>query len=298
ENENGNATIIQGSINQLGTEAYGNITSTTGGSIRAAITNTNSSLNVKGGDVANFNFDDPSNWINSLKNIDTWDIIEYEEVHSIFDLLEDNLRKEVLEALGKRILKVNIESIKYPMSDDKKPYAHQLGKQLEDITNIEECEIFSTVMKKKNRHMFSSYICYDSPDKPVILIQRIPGKMTKKKYINIKIGWIVVGYPTKTFDFDLSNQVIFKSEKYDFKTKKHIEQADQDIQNVDQYVLATCILDRVEETNTSLELLNPRDSKLIVGTHFSHSKDSACSFFINLNESESNGNPVLRLSIW
>lgn len=200
---------------------------------------------------------------------------------------------------------MNIESINYPVN--KNPFAYPLGDKLADINNIEDCEIFFTIMKKKNRHVFSSYITYDAPDKPVILIQRIPGKKTKKKYINIKIGWIVVGYPTKTFDFDLSNQVTFRIEKYDFQNKNNLERTDlQDVQDCERYVLTTCILDSVEKTSSSLEELSGsdkkrlrlRDSRLIVGTHFSLSKDSACSFFEDLNEPITNSNPVLKLCVW
>ncbi|CAG8469750.1 1250_t:CDS:2, partial [Racocetra persica] len=289
KNENSDKIGIQGSFRSPGANVDGDFTSKTGINTKTATANAESSFIIKGGNGAIFKFNDHCDWINSLLDHNTWDIIEYEEVTPIFDLLGDKLRKRVLETLGKRILKVNIESIDYPIN--KEPFPYPLGEKLKDITNIEDCEIFVTIMKKKNRHIFSSHIYYDAPDKPVILIQRIPSKRkTKKDYIKIKIGWIIIGYPTKTFDFDLSNQVVLKSERYKLSNENNryaINNSKQtnlpDIQDMKPYVLATCILDRVEETNSSPEelsecnkkQLHPRDLRLIVGTHFSLSKDFA-----------------------
>ncbi|RIB00724.1 hypothetical protein C2G38_2233230 [Gigaspora rosea] len=51
--------------------------------------------------------------IGNLVNYTTWAIIGYDEIKLIFDLLDDNLRKNVLDVLGHRILSsgfVNLES--------------------------------------------------------------------------------------------------------------------------------------------------------------------------------------------
>ncbi|CAG8648377.1 12129_t:CDS:2 [Gigaspora margarita] len=271
ENENINKISIQGGAELPGAIANVDINSTAGNYSSTSKSKTKYSFIIKGGDDAKiFTLENSSDWINSLKNTNTWDMIEYEDVNSIFDLLDDDLRKRVLKTLGKRILKANIESIEYIINNNK-PKAHPLGKQLENITNIEECEIFSTIMKKKDRHIFSSYISYDAPDKPI-------------------------------------NPHTIDANKYNRYTIDNIKPTDlQDIQyikDMEQYVLATCILDRVEIisnldglSKNNEKQLNPRDSKLIVGTHFSLSKDSAYSFSKNIDYSITNSNPVLRLCI-
>ncbi|CAG8545550.1 12868_t:CDS:2, partial [Dentiscutata heterogama] len=43
-------------------------------------------------------------WFDSLEDFETWEIIEYDEVCPIFELLDGELRKKVLIALGQRIL--------------------------------------------------------------------------------------------------------------------------------------------------------------------------------------------------
>ncbi|KAF0381917.1 hsp70 family protein [Gigaspora margarita] len=283
ENENINRISIQGGAELPGAIANVDINSTAGNYRSTSKSKSKSSLIIKGGDDAKiFTPENSSDWINSLKNTNTWDMIEFEDVNSIFDLLDDDLRKGVLKTLGKRILK-----------------AHPLGKQLEDITNIEECEIFSTIMKKKDRHIFSSYISYDAPDKPVILIQHIPNETKKKEnYHQIILRSKKHEINPHTIDANKYNRYIIDN------IKPTDLQDIQDIKDMEQYVLATCILDRVEIisnldglSKNNEKQLNPRDSKLIVGTHFSLSKDSAYSFSKNIDNSITNSNPVLRLCI-
>ncbi|CAG8789946.1 19731_t:CDS:1, partial [Racocetra fulgida] len=59
-------------------------------------------VRVIGGNITTYK-DEPE-WIKSLDDFRTWKIIEYDEICPIFDLLDSKLRKEVLEALGQRIL--------------------------------------------------------------------------------------------------------------------------------------------------------------------------------------------------
>ncbi|CAG8485494.1 713_t:CDS:2, partial [Scutellospora calospora] len=105
ENVTTNHLGMQSSAGFPGANMQGGVSSEIGSDTRIAASETHSNLIVKGGNVAIFKFNDPVDWINSLIESDTWEIIEYEEVNSIFDLLEGELRKNVLEALGKRILK-------------------------------------------------------------------------------------------------------------------------------------------------------------------------------------------------
>ncbi|CAG8534787.1 13879_t:CDS:2 [Gigaspora rosea] len=201
-----------------------------------------STREIKGGNRDEYNQNDPSRWISSLNDSDTWDIIEYNNVYSIFDLLKNGLRNEVLKVLGKRILKDGIDEIKYP-TNKIDPYGHDIGWKLDDISNIENCEIFSTVMKERNRHIFSSCVAYDAPDAPVIIIQRVPSKKKPKSKIRkLKIGWIVIGYPDDSFDLNLSNQVIYESGKYAINPYIPINVPHQtEWSRAKKFTLSTCI---------------------------------------------------------
>ncbi|CAG8582527.1 28619_t:CDS:2 [Dentiscutata erythropus] len=67
--------------------------------------NQNSEVRVIGGIKEHNNGFSLKPWIKSLNDCNTWDIIEYDEIYSIFDLLNDSLQKEILDVLGYRILK-------------------------------------------------------------------------------------------------------------------------------------------------------------------------------------------------
>ncbi|CAG8675820.1 15834_t:CDS:2, partial [Racocetra fulgida] len=111
---------------------------------------------------------------------ETWDIIEYHSIHSIFSLLENDLQMKVLEALGKRILRANVDEIAYFTNSEY--VIHDLASQLDDIPNIKDCQIFTTIMKDQiDEHTFSTYVSYYSSfDKPMIVINRVPSKKRPK----------------------------------------------------------------------------------------------------------------------
>ncbi|KAF0538643.1 hsp70 family protein [Gigaspora margarita] len=260
-------------------------TSKIGQNIKTATGNTESGCTIKGGDFSKFNFDkfdDREDWINSLKDPKTWDIIEYHHIGSIFSLLEEDLQTKVLEALGKRILKAEVDEIKY--QTDKERHIYELAEKLSDIPNIKDCQIFTTIIKVKiDKHIFSTCVSYDgSSDKPIIIINRAPSKKRpRRKFIPVRIGWIVVGYPTDTFDFDLSNQIVIESKKCEMK-QYTINNDDfphlNNLQFIKKYALATCVLDNmaitlqgnanistISSSMSNTNRLNARDLKLVVG---------------------------------
>ncbi|CAG8751208.1 29128_t:CDS:2 [Gigaspora margarita] len=252
------------------------MTSNAANSIKSSERKSRSTHEIKGGNRDEYHQNDPSRWITSLNDSDNWDIIEYNNVYSIFDLLKNDLRNEVLKVLGKRILKDGIDEIKYP-TKKKDPYGHDIGWKLDDISNLENCEIFSTVMKERNRHIFSSCVTYDAPDAPVIMIQRVPSKKKPRRKIRkLKIGWIVIGYPDDSFDLNLSNQVIYESGKYAINPYIPINVPHQtEWSRAKKFTLSTCMLDKQTYSNSDI---NPYDLKLIFGSNFSILKDHAYLF--------------------
>ncbi|CAG8784083.1 11469_t:CDS:2, partial [Dentiscutata erythropus] len=223
------------------------------------IDTTNFNRTVKGGDDSKFKPEDRSEWINSIKNSEDWKLIEYHEIYSIFSLLEEKLQKDVIEALGKRILKVKVESIQFSSKNNQ--YVYELSNKLDCIhkNRIKDCHIFTTVLKKnKDRHIFSSCVSYDGrPDKPKIIITRVPSKKkpTIGKEFVIQIGWMVIGYPTDTFDFELSHQVVIESEKYKLNDQYIVENISyqNNLESMNKYALTTCVLDHIETTSLQEE---------------------------------------------
>ncbi|CAG8450968.1 12081_t:CDS:2 [Cetraspora pellucida] len=247
------------------------------------------SYTIKGGDISKFKFNDRSEWINSINDSEKWDIIEYYKINSIFSLLDGDLKKRVIEALGKRILKAEIETIQY--EENKNKHVHDLSRQLKNIPDVQDCHILTTVLKtSKDRHVFSSYVSYDGRlDKPIIIINRVPSKKKPNDGENfiIKIGWMVIGYPTDTFDFELSNQVVVKSDIHTLNDQNIISEKishQNNIGHMRKYALTACVLDNIGSTispTSNMNTLNIHDSKLVVGSHLFYPQDLAQPNFLN-----------------
>ncbi|CAG8530709.1 20133_t:CDS:2 [Racocetra fulgida] len=178
------------------------------------------------------------------------------------------------------------------------------GKQLEDIPNIKECQIFTTILKKKkDRHIFSSCVAYDTPENPIIIVSRVPNKkkkLAKKSNPNciiIQIGWMIVGYPTDTFDFELSNQIIIESEKRELNDQYIVDNISHMTNlNLGKFSLSTCVMDNVEnslqeETTSKSRTLylktdgiNPNEKPIFANHSFDKDcHDDECHGIINVS---------------
>ncbi|CAG8552719.1 25669_t:CDS:2 [Gigaspora rosea] len=168
-------------------------------------------------------------WINSLDNRSTWDIIEYDKIYSIFDLLDDSLQQKVFDILGHRILKAGFNDIPSTLDFSKNAeHVHSLSPQLmglDKIAKISNCYIFASFIDKSDRETFSLRICYKNEHVPLIIVH--PKKPLHKKCKNspIKVGWIIVGQPIN-FDFDQTKYpVVLKriNNQYKIESSKHEE---------------------------------------------------------------------------
>ncbi|CAG8685230.1 26656_t:CDS:2 [Gigaspora margarita] len=224
-------------------------------------------------------------WFDSLEDFQTWEIIEYDKICPIFDLLDDKLRKEVLITLGQRILAADI--VKKQCEPNQTRFQlneiFEALKKSKKIISVDDCQIFASIMNKDTENIFSIHVEYLDKNSPEIVVHSI----AKNEYQNqsISIGWIIVGYP-ENFDFD-NTEVILKSDKYSvtenlgcenifvaknlgYESEKH------------SCILGTCVIETPEKAQ-----YDPYKSTLIIGSHFDLNKNSAC-IFIRNNENNVN----------
>ncbi|CAG8450551.1 2091_t:CDS:2 [Scutellospora calospora] len=226
--------------------------------------NQNSKVRIIGGIKKEYNNDSIKSWVNSLDNYTTWDIIEYDEIYSIFDLLDDNLQKEILDALGHRILKADVKDI--PLNWDfskKSTYVHSLTThfaELDKITNIYNCHIFASFINKKDRDFFSLRIDYMNKNIPLIIVHPKRPLHKKCKKYPIKIGWVIVGQ-LNNFDFDQTKYpvVLKKSSEYSIlKVDKHYKiefpKCDRYLDFLDSCALNTCVFGLLKVNSSELHL--------------------------------------------
>ncbi|KAF0561970.1 hypothetical protein F8M41_014562 [Gigaspora margarita] len=104
-----------------------------------------------------------NSWIQSLNDATKWKITGYEDVYSLFELLDYGLKQKVLS-----------------------------------IISINECNILASIVSVRN-NVFSLHVDYmdGNKNRPVIVIHHIQGENPRfKNEIKIKLGWIIFGPPT------------------------------------------------------------------------------------------------------
>ncbi|CAG8582963.1 4645_t:CDS:2, partial [Dentiscutata heterogama] len=161
-------------------------------------------LNWFGGDESiNISCEEDLNvWTKSIKQ-KNWNVVKYIKVVSIFELLNNELRNQVLRAFGKTIFYSKVDSLNFIFDLSKmEPYAYELSipKNLPSA----DYQVFAMIMSKsKQDDVFGMRIVYENNKKPVILLHRIGTKTkfkSRRKQYSLEIGWVVIGYPSK-FDF-------------------------------------------------------------------------------------------------
>ncbi|KAF0553676.1 kinase-like protein [Gigaspora margarita] len=247
---------------------------------------TNSYLSFIGGGNLG---DKPSltTFMESLEDFKKWKIIEYSDIYPIFDLLDDALRKKVLDVLGYRILKADIKEIPFGHFSKKISYIYSLSPQLGElskITNIKDCHIFASIMNQEDG-VFSVRVEYIDENIPVIVVHNITYKSIRYEH-PIKIGWIIVGQPNN-FDFDFTQAkypIVLKSKKYSVTSKvgKHYK---VEIPKHSSCILSTCVLETTSITTKET---------LVVGAHIIPFSHSACIFVHDLKDEFVNDDGLLQ----
>ncbi|GBB96921.1 hypothetical protein RclHR1_28710001 [Rhizophagus clarus] len=147
------------------------------------------------------NFDE-SEWIASLnRDFKTWDVIELQEVVSIFQPLQDSLCKQINKLLGKKLLYHFYEDINYTPKLDatlKVELTELPSEILKTLENKDaDCSIFVTVSdtESNNKEVFSTSVLYPSNETPSLLVNCLQVGSQTQQY-KLKIACMIVGYLT------------------------------------------------------------------------------------------------------
>ncbi|EXX64602.1 hypothetical protein RirG_141150 [Rhizophagus irregularis DAOM 197198w] len=176
-----------------------------------------------------------------LNDYRNWNIIEFLKPISIFELVDDDLRKELYSFFGKRILYSKVKTKLFDIEnvkDDKIKIIELPQKISEIISNKHaDCSIFATVIGTKD--YYHCQILTSFGKEPKLVIHHFKEKSKDSKLV---IGWMVVGYDTNfksifpDYDTKLNDYTQFKVSKIDyyqsnpsnnviFKLKSPIEKA-------------------------------------------------------------------------
>ncbi|PKY55765.1 hypothetical protein RhiirA4_548892 [Rhizophagus irregularis] len=146
---------------------------------------------------------DEATWAKSLKNYKSWDSIELQNPTSIFQLLSYDLRKQIIESVGKKIHHLDFVDFSYCLDEFGKPKIFEFKDVIpSDILNIiqnkeADCNIFATVidMTESKNDFFTCQVLCPPNGKPSLIIHCIQKKF-KRYQCKLKIGWMVIGYYT------------------------------------------------------------------------------------------------------
>jgi hypothetical protein len=207
-------------------------------------------------------------WIESLKDYQNWECIEFNNPISIFQLLPYDLRKSSFMAIGKRILYSSTEQCDYHLC---KPGIYRnfvLNNMPSRISRIiqknkdADCDIFATVIDTEDsKNIFFNcqiFNCSESKGKPSIIIHGIQKDFHPRKY-KLKVGWMVIGYDID-FSYILSdNNVKLIKQEYDSQNqhefdsiKLQLEYDDLITRNIPFFGIP--ILSNLSSLNTSLTI--------------------------------------------
>ncbi|CAB4427086.1 unnamed protein product [Rhizophagus irregularis] len=210
-----------------------------------------------GGQNLNINNFDEKVWTESLKDFRYWSCIKFKNPISIFQPLSENLRKQILLSIGKKILYTNTEDHKYSLVEYAKPRVFGLDIP-ENILKIiqnknADCSIFATVIDKKEKDIFNCQVIWSQNEDPRLVIHCIQKKFKQRK-CKLRINWMVIGYD---LNFDLSHSefnIQLKVQNEYFKATGHqtiIKSLDLE-DNSSVLCLGIPVLSKLNSSNDSL----------------------------------------------
>ncbi|CAB4442229.1 unnamed protein product [Rhizophagus irregularis] len=221
-----------------------------------------------GGKQHSINNFDEEVWVESLRDFRYWSCIEFKDSVSIFQPLSEDLRKQILLSVGKKIFCTNIEDYTYYLLENAKPKVFRLNIP-ENILKImqnedADCSIFATIIDKKEKDIFNCQIIWSQNEDPKLAIHCIQKKFKKRK-CELRINWMIIGYDLN-FDFDDSEfniQLKVQKEYFNASAGSQTIIKSLDIDN-DSSVLCFGI--------PVLNKLNSSNNSLAINHHFFNNK--------------------------
>jgi hypothetical protein len=211
-------------------------------------------------------------WLESLGDFKNWSCIKFKDPVNIFQILPDDLRKQILLLVGKKILLTSVEDYSYKLSES----GSQLINIPEDILKIlqnkeADCNIFATIIDKKEKDIFGCQIIWPSNEDPRLIIHCFQKKFRKRE-CKLKIKWIIVGYDIN-FDFNyLNHNIKLKILKDDINLSSNcqaiIKPLDLEYDSSDLY-FGIPVLSKPDLSNNSIIIGHHffNDENEIIGSH-------------------------------
>lgn len=210
---------------------------------------------IFGGNTDKYKKDDLNEWKDSLTDSTKWEIISYDKIEPIFSILDEELRQEVIKIIiGRKILQIGRDSIGNLKLFPNRPYKHELKISPSLQSSLQDCQIFASIMNKE-KDVFSIQVVHSDCSASILLHRISDDDKNKPKYYNLRIGWIIIGYPSDfinvmdEFKVNTSNTV-FRDTSIQFQKQGFC-------------LLANCAYKAPKESDS-----NPFESNIVAGVCF------------------------------
>ncbi|CAG8435897.1 10777_t:CDS:2 [Scutellospora calospora] len=268
-----------------------------------SICNVISSCKIIGGDETDPDIRDRKSrqkWTETLRTCDKWRPINYSEIISVYDMLDNKLRAQFLEGFGQEVLLSGIVEVRFNSKDIVEPQTRKIENIPSNIlANMENNQIYATVYNDKSIHkVFSAHVVYYHNKSASLVIQCIKTKeveeLKEQKFNHVvKVAWMIVGFRT---DFSFEPSLNLKLNSYTLKKPiqkfynkpKCTENAERCPSKIKfpshkRYcLLGTCAF-RYQSTD---EVDEDSESGVIIGLHFCQNKHNwdPCVYAFDLNK--------------
>ncbi|RIA84422.1 hypothetical protein C1645_784140 [Glomus cerebriforme] len=217
----------------------------------------NASTEIIGGDENKYRKDDLNEW---LADYTKWEIINYDKIEPIFNILDDKLRQKVINVImGKKILYKGRDPIKNLKLFPNRPYRHELKIPPHLQSNLQNCQLFASITSKE-KHVFSIQVIYADDNSASLLLHKISdNNKNKSERYDLQISWIIIGYPNNFNNIRDEFKIKINSSKTHSSNTIKIDQ----FQKHEFCLLATYAYNAPKESNN-----NPFESNIAAGICF------------------------------
>ncbi|RIB19758.1 hypothetical protein C2G38_2181005 [Gigaspora rosea] len=196
-------------------------------------------LYVNDGQTNNFN------QLEILRHFEKWQIIERNELLSLYNLLPQELITNIKKVIGMKLLYYDISSAHMPKNRNSITIRIRKPKV---ISTFDDVKIFTSVIVKNEarayRNIFGIRVEYQNKENPYIVIHRIG---PARKHFEFSIPWMLIGYeenlPIEPFIDDPIDYIWTKKFQYDDDDDCNVKTTEHPALDFDEYCwIGTCLL--------------------------------------------------------
>ncbi|CAG8552818.1 20226_t:CDS:1 [Racocetra persica] len=220
---------------------------------------------IFGGDKIKIYEGKEAEWVSSLQDFRYWEPIEFQEPVSIFEFLDDDLKKKIKKIIGKRIIYSKVQDYSYKINNLNNHIVNlEMPDNVQTIFSDSEIDsqVFATILNMDENNDIFTYTLYTPKDSnvPKLIINCISNNGQPRK-CHIKIGWIVVGYDPN-IKSDLLNPDFHLQSIQSTKKKPAPSNNKHAFKMTEDNPLVACGIPVVSEVRLGRE-------RLVIGYHFS-----------------------------